>query len=66
MAGLVSRFAAGQLLVGNMTAENMHKYEGLRQFVKVCCTRDPAQRPGVADLMYTREPAVSDWLHEPL
>jgi serine/threonine protein kinase len=63
LAGLVSRFAAGQLLVGNMTAENMHKYEGLRQFVGVCCTHDPAQRPGIADLKRKAVPPVSAWLH---
>jgi serine/threonine protein kinase len=65
MAGLVSRFAAGQLLVGKMTADNMQEYEGLRQFVGVCCTHDPAQRPRVADLRYARrEPPVAAWLHE--
>jgi serine/threonine protein kinase len=64
MAGLVSRFAAGQLLVGNMTAENMHMYDGLRQFVGVCCTHDPAQRPSIADLKRKQVPPVSAWLHK--
>jgi serine/threonine protein kinase len=64
LEGLVSRFTAGQLLVGNMTVENMHKYEGLRQFVKVCCTRDPSQRPSAADLERPSVQPVCAWLHD--
>jgi serine/threonine protein kinase len=62
VAGLVSRFAAGELLVGNMTADNMQEYEGLRQFVGACCAHDPAQRPSIADL---KRPGVAPaWMHE--
>jgi hypothetical protein len=34
-----------------MTENNMQEYEGLRQFVGVCCTRDPAERPGALQLL---------------
>jgi serine/threonine protein kinase len=62
LAGLISRFASGQLLVRGMTADNMQAYEGLRQFVGVCCAHDPAQRPSIADLK--RRNIGPAWLHE--
>jgi serine/threonine protein kinase len=61
MASLIDKFVSGQLLLGDMTAGNMQEYVGLREFVGLCCARDPTQRPSIAALK--KRGSGHAWLH---